>query len=205
MRSGALALLLALAGCPKAGGDEGLVRQLDGEIIALRKRNAALQEQLEHCANPATPPEVYAELVQVYAGTEVTVGRSGPRTIVSIPGGLLFTAGETTVREESAMVVDMLATALKVHPDLHVWVVGHTDDQPLTGNLKRRFGSNWELSAARAADFARVLIDRFGIPAERVTIAGRGPFDPIAENDTPEGRALNRRVVVVIGPPERWR
>ena len=103
------------------------------------------------------------------------------------------------------MVSDLLATALKLHADSQVWIVGHTDDDALGGTLKRRFGDNWGLSTARAQAFMRVLVDRFGVDERRFTVSGRGPSHPIATNDTPEGRARNRRLVVVVGPPEDYR
>lgn len=197
-------LLLLLAGCPRAG-ETGLVQQLDREVIALRKKNELLEEQLQACGQGELETALYAQLVQVFSGTEVAVHREGARAAVVIPGELLFAPGSTEVRDEATMVSDLLATALNLHPQAQVWIVGHTDDDPLSGSLKRRFGDNWGLAAARAQAFMRVLVDRFGVAEGRFTISGRGPVHPVATNDTPEGRALNRRLVVVVGPPEDYR
>ncbi len=199
-----LALLLAgvgLTACPKTS-DTDLVHQLDREVLALKERNKALQGQLDHCSEGELDTELYAQLNQVFSGTEVQVGRQGSRAMVVIPGELLFSPGSTKVREESKMVLDLLATALQIHEDAQVWVIGHTDDDPLTGSLRRRYGDNWGLSTARAHAFMQVLVSDFDIASDRFTIAGRGPSEPLASNDTPEGRALNRRIVVVVGPPE---
>lgn len=197
-------LLLALSiltACPKAADPE-VVHQLDREVLALKERNRILEDQLRHCSEGDLDTELYAQLNQVFSGTEVEVGRLGSKAVVVIPGELLFSPGSTRLREESAMVLDLLATALQIHADAHVWVIGHTDDSPLTGALQRRYGDNWGLSTARAHAFMKELVDRFGVAQERFTIAGRGPSEPLASNDTPEGRARNRRIVVVIGPPE---
>ncbi len=200
----ALAALL-LAGCLHPAADADLVHQLDREVLALRERNRLLEEQAADCGQGGPPPPIYPELVQVFRDTEVRVAREGQRVAVTIPGGLLFAPGGTTVREEAGMVLDLLATALQLHPDQHVWVVGHTDGEPLSGSLRRRYGTNWELSAARAAAFMHALVEEHGIAEDRFTIAGLGATRPVADNDTPEGRAQNRRIVVVIGPPEDWR
>lgn len=196
--------LLLLLGCAHTG-ETDLVQQLDREVIALRKKNQVLEEQLQACGQGELQTALYAELVQVFSGTEVSVQREGARAVVVIPGELLFAPGSTEVRQESAMVSDLLATALNLHPQTQVWIVGHTDDDPLSGTLKRRFGDNWGLAAARAQAFMRLLVDRYGVAEARFSISGRGPAQPIATNDTPEGRALNRRIVVVVGPPEDFR
>lgn len=201
-----MSLLAALLvfGCHKPGGSD-LVTQLDREVIALHKKNQVLEDRLESCSAGQLDTELYAQLTQVFSGTEVVVEREGSRAVVVIPGELLFSPGSTTVREEATMVTDLLATALGLHPDAQVWVIGHTDDDALGGNLRRRYGDNWGLSTARASAFMRVMVDQFEIDDRRFTIAGRGDSSPVATNDTPEGRARNRRLVVVIGPPENFR
>lgn len=197
--SAAWLALALLAGCVKPGGSD-LVGQLDREIIALRARNQLLEDQLQSCSEGELDTEIYAELTQVFTGSEVTVAREGARAIVVIPGSLLFSPGSTTVREEALMILDLFSVALRLHKEMHVWIIGHTDDEPLTGTLKRRFGDNWGLSTARARSFMGTLVDDFGIESSRFTIAGQGQTQPIATNDTPEGRARNRRIVLVIGP-----
>lgn len=195
----ALLALAVLVGCPRTT-DSDLVGQLDREIIALRGRNEQLKQQLQSCSEGELDTAIYAELTQVFSGSEVQVSREGARAIVVIPGSLLFSAGSTDIREEALMVLDLFSVALKLHSEMHVWVIGHTDDDPLTGQLKRRFGDNWGLSTARAWSFMNTMSVDFGIEPSRFTIAGQGSSQPIATNDTDEGRARNRRIVLVIGP-----
>jgi chemotaxis protein MotB len=73
-------------------------------------------------------------------------------------------------------------------------VEGHTDNVPISG----RFPSNWELSTARATTVLRELIEHHGIPADRLQAAGYADERPVASNDTPDGRAANRRVELVV-------
>lgn len=182
-----------------------LVQQLDREVIALKRRNRLLEERLAACDPGEEMVGLLAQLTQVLAQTEARVERDGPRVAVTLPASLLFDSSGLEVREEASMVLDLLATALQLHPEAQVWIVGHTDDSLLTGALKKRHEDNWGLSLARAQSVQRVLVQRFGLDERRFTISGRGASQPIATNDTPEGRERNRRVEVVIGPPERYR
>ncbi len=198
-----LALLVSLAGCdPFQRSDKAsLVRQLDREVIALRIKNEQLEGRLlQGAGHSETPNPIYAELVQVFTGSEVEVVRSGNRTVVTLPSSLLFGTWGLTVRQEAAMTLDLLATALKLHPELKVVVVGHIDDAPMPAALRRQVGSAWELGAIRAAATARALIETYGVPGGRFMVASRGMEEPLVSNDTPEGRSRNRRVVLTLTP-----
>lgn len=202
--AGLLCLALSAMGCIPATYDRDLVTQLDREILALKQRNDVLQERVEDCADAgADPGPVYTELVQVFSGTEVEVLRNGVRTVVVVPSDQLFSPGQTVVRDEAMMVPDMLATALGLHEDLSVQVIAHTDDVELTGAARRRYLSLWGLSMAQATGFMVALVE-LGVDESRFTISGRGAQEPVAESDTPEGRAQNRRIVVIIGPSHDW-
>jgi chemotaxis protein MotB len=82
-----------------------------------------------------------------------------------------------------------------------VRVEGHTDDVPVSRRLKEKFTSNWELSAARAANVVRYFQFGKGIDPARMEAVGLGPYRPDAPNDSFEGRAQNRRVVIVLTAP----
>ena len=103
----------------------------------------------------------------------------------------LFTAGSATIgpgNEELLESLSTILTAIRVP----VIVSGHTDDRPIRSRV---FQSNWELSAARAAGVARGLVQR-GLSPDNITAEAYGEYRPVATNDTPEGRAQNRRVEV---------
>jgi chemotaxis protein MotB len=78
-----------------------------------------------------------------------------------------------------------------------VRVEGHTDNMPIHND---EFDSNWELSSARATRIARIILALRAIPPERLSAAGYAEFHPVADNTTPEGRAQNRRVDLIILP-----
>jgi flagellar motor protein MotB len=197
----ALPLLLLCACLPKSSN---LEEQLDREVRALQIRTRALEAQLQTCATDQGGGLIYPELLQVFAGTEVQVEREAGRAVLVVPADLVFAPGTETLRDEGTMVLDLLGTALQLHPALEVWVVGHNDDA-LTAAARKRYADPMGISLARARAFAAALTERFGVDAERFTVAGRGEADPVADNDTPQGRAQNRRIVVVIGPQEKYR
>lgn len=101
--------------------------------------------------------------------------------------GILFDTGSATVKPESAGVLKAIAAVLTQHPDIHVRVVGHTD---AVGDDK----ANLELSARRAVAVSEVLQAEYQIDGARLETDGKGEAEPVADNQTPAGRAQNRRV-----------
>jgi chemotaxis protein MotB len=112
---------------------------------------------------------------------------------IEIKAQLLFASGSRVLLSDAVPVLENFATVLRDVPNL-VNVEGFTDNVPI---MNGRFPSNWELSAARAATVVR-LFEENGIAPERMSATGYGEHRPIASNETPEGRARNRRVVLVV-------
>jgi len=196
MRAAALLLLLGAAGCASlmpSRQQAQLIQQLDREVRALRLQNEALQAE-GGGARGGAPSPIYTELVQVFAGSEVAVARDGADVVVNIPAALLFSGWGLTLRAESAMTLDLLGTALKLHPELEIEVVGHMDDTLLPSQVRKQVGTIWELGAIRAAAVTRALIDTYGVEPHRFFIGSRGAAEPIDTTDTAEGRMRNRRV-----------
>jgi len=125
---------------------------------------------------------------------QVTI-RDG-RMLIALPNDVLFDSGKTELKTEGQQALQQVAEALAAIPDRKFLVAGHTDNVPIK---TRRFPSNWELSTARAVEVTRLLIE-YGMSATVLAAAGYGEFDPVAENDTPENKALNRRIEIVLLP-----
>ena len=85
---------------------------------------------------------------------------------------------------------------MKEYSDCLIKIEGHTDNVPITANIK--FADNMDLSAARAISVWNYLTEKKGLDPSTIEASGRSEFDPIASNDTPEGRAKNRRVEIKI-------
>lgn len=123
----------------------------------------------------------------------MSVQRTETALLVQLRDGILFAPGRAELTVAGESVIARLAAVLRGLPG-EVDVEGHTDARPITN---ARFASNWELSAARAARVARELAQN-GMPADKLRAIGYADSKPVASNDTPEGRAANRRVALTI-------
>ncbi|HAP70388.1 MAG TPA: hypothetical protein DCR04_11805 [Flavobacteriales bacterium] len=116
---------------------------------------------------------------------------------VSISDKFLFKSGSFRLNSNAMNVISKVAKILKAKPDFEVMIEGHTD------NVSYRKGDledNWDLSTKRATSIVRVLQNDFEIDPARMTAAGRAEYVPISENETAEGRAVNRRTRIIILP-----
>jgi len=125
---------------------------------------------------------------------DINVRRDERGVIVSLGGNSLFAPGSVEVKESSLKVLAELSLIIKGIPN-KVLIEGHTDNLPVRGS---RYRSNWEISTLRAVSVLRLFIEKFGLPPQRFIVAGYGEYKPLRENTTPEGRAKNRRVDIVI-------
>lgn len=133
-----------------------------------------------------------ADLRRDLGNSNVTISNTGDSLIVTLPQDILFATDSFAVRSDLQRDLRTVAGNLLAYPDTTVQVVGHTDN---VGEALY----NLELSQRRAASVAGVLIDA-GVPPRRINAIGRGEDQPVASNLSPEGRALNRRVEIVILP-----
>jgi len=124
----------------------------------------------------------------------IKMGRDG--LVISLKEAGFFDSGSATPHPGSIGALRQIAAALSASP-YDVRVEGHTDNLPIHSG---QFASNWELSSARATRIARLLLDLHAVQAEKLSAAGYAEFHPVDTNDTPQGRANNRRVDLVIQP-----
>jgi outer membrane protein OmpA-like peptidoglycan-associated protein len=124
--------------------------------------------------------------------TGVSVTRNGDSIILNMPGNVTFATNSSNVSADFYKVLDSVALVLNEYDKTYVDIIGHTDS---TGALQY----NQTLSEARASSVARYLESQ-KVVSQRIITRGAGPSSPIASNDTPEGRALNRRVEIVLTP-----
>jgi chemotaxis protein MotB len=131
--------------------------------------------------------------------SEIAAGRIQVRMqprglVVSFMQAALFPSGEDVISTGAYDGLEKVARAVRQLPN-PMRLEGHTDSVPIR---TQRFRSNWALSAARSIALLDILSTRFGVPGERMSIAGYSDTAPIASNETEEGRSLNRRVDIVI-------
>jgi chemotaxis protein MotB len=117
---------------------------------------------------------------------------------------LLFESGDAEVKSRADGVLNEFASIFQspAARDLKIMIVGHADDRGIKGReVRERYPNNWHLSAGRALAVADRLRNA-GIPEERMGVAGFGEYQPVASNQTPEDRKLNRRVEIYVLAPE---
>lgn len=134
-------------------------------------------------------------------GLAVNIRRN--RMVISLPGDVLFDSGRETLKKEGQEILLKVAGIIKADSSLigrDYQVAGHTDNKPLAGGI---FRDNWGLSLMRAREVLMFLVNADkggGMPVERWSAAGFGDTDPIAPNDTDEGRQRNRRCDLIVVP-----
>ncbi len=114
--------------------------------------------------------------------------------IISIMDNILFESGKADLSEQSKPVLQKMTQLLKTLQN-DIRIEGHTDNIPIS---TAEFPSNWHLSIARATNTAYYLMNNLGLDQSRVSVVGNSEFKPLVDNTSPEGRALNRRVDIVI-------
>jgi chemotaxis protein MotB len=121
---------------------------------------------------------------------------------VTMVNEVLFPEGGWTLSPRGEQTLGKIAPTLANLPGQQIIVQGFTDNEPIGPALKARFPSNLELSSARADAVARYLVSK-GVPQNSVSAQGFGDARPVASNDTPQGKAKNRRVEIVIAAAGR--
>lgn len=142
------------------------------------------------------------EMRAAMTSKDVTISELQGKLTVNIVDRVLFDSGEATLKPEGEAILQQVAKVLAQHPDRLVHVAGHTDNVPIRAGARGRYPSNWELSTARATAAVRFLAEKAGMDPARLGAIGYGEFHPVAGNDTPEGRARNRRIEIVVLPAE---
>jgi chemotaxis protein MotB len=140
--------------------------------------------------------QLQAAMSQEIQNHEVVMRVTPEGFVISLKDLGFFNSGQAVLLPGAAGKIRRIATVLAEH-GLDLRVEGHSDDQPIH---TAQYRSNWELSTARAMAVLMLLVEDSGIDPRKVSIAGYGQYKPVADNATPEGRQLNRRVdLVVVG------
>ncbi len=177
------------------------------EIDRLSAASNLLEQQLEteRQAREARLAEVqgtYDELVgkleeEIQRG-EVKISELKGKLTVNVVDKILFDSGKAALKPAGIKVLQQIGDILKSTVDKDIQVEGHTDNVPIRGALTEKYPTNWELSTARATTVLHFLQSEVGISGERLSAVGYGEHRPLATNSTAEGRALNRRIQIIL-------
>jgi chemotaxis protein MotB len=165
------------------------------QIAALEQQKAQLESADKQRASQYD--SLIKNLTEEVKKGQLQVRQYKDMLTVDVAEQLLFDSGRADLKESGKAVLKKVGEALKGYEDKVIRVVGHTDNVPITKSLQKRFASNWELSVARATTVVRFLQD-VGVPPDRMIASGRAEYQPIGENDTPEGRQKNRRTEITL-------
>jgi chemotaxis protein MotB len=142
--------------------------------------------------------ELVSELqIEVEAG-EIQVEQMVNGVRLQVSDQLLFASGGATLNDKGRDLLARVASQIKDEEAI-ISIEGHTDNVAISKKLKQRYPTNWELAGARAAIVVRVLSEE-GVDPSMLRAVSRGPFVPIADNATAEGRARNRRTEILLRP-----
>lgn len=188
-------------------------RDLLAQLEAKSKKLAEEQARLDKTANRLneleamiaakeaamrTLKETLSKALNGFEGKGLTVEQKNGKVYVSMENKLLFNSGSWAVGTEGKKAVVELGKVLGDNPDLSVLIEGHTDDDPYAGS--GAITNNWDLSTKRATAIVAILSENGKINKQKLTAAGRGEFSPLASNATPEGKAKNRRIEIILTP-----
>jgi chemotaxis protein MotB len=186
----------------KGLGDQ--LRQMGINVEGSKKSNQELNKQLEELrakerqaqARLQTFRNMLERFKAMIASGKLRVRIERGRMVVELSENILFDSGKADLKKEGQTALAEVAGVLSSITDRDFQIAGHTDNVPIKSG---RFPSNWELSTARALTVAHFLAKQ-GVPEGRLSAAGYAESQPVASNDTPEGRAQNRRIEIVLMP-----
>ncbi|MEN6319039.1 MAG: OmpA family protein [Syntrophaceae bacterium] len=169
--------------------------KLKENLVELKKKEAEVQ----------TESNTYKQLMQEMKGEiakgQITISELQGKLTMDVVDKILFASGQSEVKKEGLAILQRVVEILKNVKDKSIRIEGHTDNIKIKGRLAKQYPSNWELSAARAINVTKYLQQQ-GLDPTLLSATAFGEYKPIANNDTPEGRAKNRRIAIILLPKE---
>lgn len=172
---------------------------LDSERLArMEAADALVRRETQLASMQSTYDELMTDLESEVSSGQIEIERLREGLRLNVSDDVLFATGSAELDRIGRDVLVKVAGRLKELTDF-IEIRGHTDDRRIHGSLAKRFPSNWELAAARAARVTR-LLEQEGVPGDRLAAVSLGPNDPLVANDSPENRARNRRIEIRLKP-----
>ena len=174
------------------------ISELERENDRLVRLAQKKEEQVEQVQKASSTYEELLEKMkaEVERG-QVTIKELEGKLSVNLVDSILFDSGRDEVKKGGEEILVKVVSILKDIEDKFIRIEGHTDNVQISGSLLKRYPSNWELSAARAINVARFL-QQEGVPGGRLSAVAFGEWKPVGDNNTPEGRAQNRRIEITL-------
>ncbi len=193
----------------EAEKSQRLLKELEKKQQELAKERAALDKQIKKIQSlESLIAQKDAKLnnlkgslnraLNKFKGQGLKVTQKNGKIYISMENKLLFDSGSWHVKQNGRDAIKTISNILSINPDVEIMIEGHTDNVPYHG--KGAIQDNWDLSVKRATSVVRQLMNNKNIDPKRLIPAGRSKYVPVADNSTPEGRAKNRRIEVILTP-----
>lgn len=160
------------------------------ELAELRKQRDAAEERLKAFR------QLYDRFRALVDTGKLQVDFRNGQMVLKLPSEVLFASGKAKLSDTGEKALTEVLNILVEFKDRRFLIAGHTDNQQIRGG---RFDNNWELSTARALSVLEYMV-KAGFDSKNLGAAGYGEWDPVAPNDTPENRQLNRRIEIILVP-----
>ena len=131
-------------------------------------------------------------------GDGLTIKQENGKIYISLEEDLLFASGKYNINEKGEEALSKLANVLANQNNIEIVIEGHTDNIPINNN--NLISDNWDLSVMRSTAVVRIMLKNKKLDPLQLTAAGKGEYNPIANNETAEGRKMNRRIEMIVSP-----
>lgn len=168
----------------------------DEQKAELEEAKRAMQEAQERAK---LLDDLQAKFKKMIDAGHLKVTTRHGRVVLQLKTDVLFDTGESEVKPAGKQALAEVASTLKTVPGKRFQVAGHTDNAPITTETKKKYPTNWELSAARAISVVK-LLTQDGVDPASLSAAGYSLYDPVSPNTSTEGQAKNRRIEITLVP-----
>ncbi len=171
------------------------LKQLEGkdQYISMLQRAKTKADSM----NLALAVNLKQNLAEGINDSDIEVSVDKTVVFINLSDKMLYRSGSAKISNDAEDVLAKIASIIVERPDLEVMVEGYTDDKSISTDCME---DNWDLSAKRATSVVRALETKYGVNPSRLIAAGRGETNPVADNETKEGRTKNRRTRIVLMP-----
>lgn len=193
----------AAAAVPSGAGD----LEAAGEVEAVPGAAGSEADRAGTAGGEAISPdqealieELREKIARLEDSERIILQQDRDKTLINVPDAILFPSGTDMLTRQGIDTLNTINTVLEGYPNRPICVEGHTDNVPIGPSIKDKFATNWELSTARAIRVMNYMAAHLKLDESLMAVKGYGPYKPVADNDTPQGRSLNRRVIILISP-----
>lgn len=190
---------------------EEQVKKLTDDTDALKKEKDSLEAKVKELSPKAQKAEQLEKATQTYQDLtkklekeiqqgQIQITEMKNRLTMTMVDKIIFPSGSAEISKEGKEVLDKVTAILNEVKDKRIQVEGHTDNVRIVSVLKKRFPTNWELSTARATEVVRYLQETGGLDPKLLSATGYSEYQPVAPNDTDDGKHKNRRIEIVLLP-----